>query len=76
MIPLENEPTVQDKMFFVSFCRFYSYLACNTQRGKYIFKNDSEFRSFIDSKTKDSILISLQTEEGIVVRHQFEVAEQ
>ena len=34
------------------------------------------FRPCINSKTKESTLISLQTEEGIVVQDQFEVAEQ
>ena len=34
------------------------------------------FRPFINSKTKESALISLQTEESIVVQDQFEVAEQ
>ena len=34
------------------------------------------FKPLIDSKTKGSTLISLQTEGGIVVQEQLEVAEQ
>ncbi|PFX17001.1 hypothetical protein AWC38_SpisGene25862 [Stylophora pistillata] len=34
------------------------------------------FRPFINSKTKESTLISLKTEEGIIVKDQCEVAEQ